>query len=188
MFIYLQYVLLIFLHTHLLTPPAPAGLHPPEHISKQEGIVWSQSRKLSWDDFQSEVDSQETLHAMTATNIDVKAHCYGNLIKYDVKSVFVTEESWSKNKLSAKLLAHEQLHFDLTEIHARLLRKKLSENINLCSKGGDELDKLTSKQFSDWKQEQDQYDEETNHGLDEVKQKYWEALISLRLHQLKANA
>jgi len=183
MFVFLHYYFLIFLYTYFVQPPISLA-----RDTKKDGIVWNQNRKLSWDDFQSEVDTLEPLHAMSATNIDVKALCYGNLIKYEVKSVFVTSASWSKNKLSAKLLAHEQMHFDLTEVHARLLRKKLSETTNLCKEGKDALDKLTSKHFRDWKQDQDRYDQETNHGLDAIKQKYWEALIAQRLNQLDDHA
>jgi len=38
--------------------------------------------------------------------------------------------------------------------------------------------------FCEWKQEQDLYDKETNHGLNKEKQMYWETLIAQMLYQL----
>lgn len=150
------------------------------------GIVWDDARKLTWNDFQSEVDINEPLHAMTSTNIDVKAQCYGNQMKFEVKCVFVTKDSWSKNKSSKRLLDHEQMHFDLTEVHARLLRKQLSKSGDVCENlKKSALDKIVNKYFTDWKTEQDLYDAETGHGLNEQNQQIWADLISKRLQDLQ---
>lgn len=163
--------------------PAPKNLPPTDDI----GIIWHESRRLNWDDFQCAADEKEELHAMTSTNIDVKARCFGNLIQFDVKCVFVTKDSWSKNKISKRLLAHEQMHFDLTEVYARILREKLSKTQNLCGNSA-ELGKLVQKCFTDWKKEQDRYDTETNHGLILEKQAIWEDIIAQRLAALQTFA
>jgi hypothetical protein len=152
---------------------------------EEDGIVWTTNRRLNWDDFKSQADQAQPLHAMTSTNIAVKAHCSGNQMRFDVKCIFVTKHSWTKNRLSKRLLDHEQLHFDLTEIHARLLRQKLSETNNMCGGERVKLDKLVESYFEAWKKEQNRYDEETNHGLVEEKQKWWTSDIAHRLAYLE---
>lgn len=144
------------------------------------------NRRLTWDDFKSPADEDESLHAMTSTNIAIKAQCNGNQMRYDVKCVFVTKASWTKNRASKKLLDHEQMHFDLTEIHARLLRQKLNQTAGICGANKVKLDAVVEKYFNDWKKEQDLYDQETNHGLIEEKQQDWAKSISNRLNQLNA--
>jgi hypothetical protein len=172
--------LLLILTNPFFSPSKPAA------ASEEEGIVWAHNRRLTWDDFKSPADDGEPLHAMTSTNIAIKAHCNGNVMRYDVKCVFVTKDSWTKNRDSKRLLEHEQMHFDLTEIHARLLRQKLNQTAGICGANRVKLDAVVEKYFNDWKQEQDLYDQETNHGLLEEKQNYWAQKISSRLNQSSA--
>ena len=172
--------LLFFLINPFVTDTKPTA------SGGEDGIIWTNNRRLTWDDFKSEAAENESLHAMTSTNIAVKAQCYGNLMRYDIKCVFVTKDSWTKNRSSKKLLEHEQMHFDLTEIHARLLRQKLNETAGLCGTSRIKLDAVVEKYFNEWKKEQDQYDEETNHGLIEDKQKLWAETIQNRLFKLDA--
>lgn len=172
-------LLLLFLQPFLYTLSSSYNL-----VSDGDEVIWEQNRKLTWQDFQSEVDEQEPLHAMSSTNIAIKARCTGNLMQFEVKCVFVTKDSWSKNKLSERLLAHEQKHFDLTEVHARLIRRRLSETTNICSSGKINLSKVVEIYFDDWKAEQERYDQETNHGLNEEQQELWAGHIENRLKLL----
>jgi predicted secreted Zn-dependent protease len=101
-----------------------------------------------------------------------------------VKCVFKTKDSWSKNKQSESLLAHEQMHFDLTEVHARLLRQKLARTPGLCGSDKARFGKIVDGYFAGWKTEQDQYDQESNHGLNQQQQRKWEEKIARRLQDL----
>jgi hypothetical protein len=177
----LNFISLLF----LLINPFVSNLKPVI-ASEEDGIIWTHNRRLTWDDFKSQAEENEYLHAMTSTNIAVKAQCNGNQMRYEVKCVFVTKDSWTKNRASKKLLEHEQMHFDLTEIHARLLRQKLNQTANICGNNRVKLDALVEKYFNDWKKEQDQYDLETNHGLIDEKQKVWAENIQNRLNTLDA--
>jgi hypothetical protein len=166
--------------------PAPATEKLPAPATEEDGIIWQAERRLSWADFQSEADGNEPLHAMTSTNIEVQAHCSGNLMQYEVKCVFKAKDSWSKNKQSERLLAHEQMHFDLTEVHARLLRQKLAQTSNLCGSNKTAFGKIVESHFVHWKTEQDRYDRESNHGLHLEQQLIWEEKIARRLEALNA--
>ena len=150
-----------------------------------EQLAWSPSRRLSWDDFKASPDSLNSHHAMTAANLAVDAKCSGSKFIYTVRCVFLPTESWSKNKRSSKLLHHEQLHFDLTEIHARLLRKRLKDLGSSCTTVQSQLNETVSTAFADWKAEQRKFDKLSNHGLDADATIAWATNIDQRLKQLE---
>jgi hypothetical protein len=164
--------------------PTPVPPEPPvtgEVLNKRKELAWSESRRLTWNDFAGLPDSRDPLHAITSTNIDMKAKCVAGTFKFEVKSVFLIDESWSKNKTSAPLLLHEQLHFDLTEIYARKIRKELNELKDACGADNAHINAIVSRIFEEWKREQDLYDKECDHGLDKEEQQKWADSISLRL-------
>lgn len=158
-------------------------LNPAAPVSDE--ISWKAKRRLTWDDFKAKADDRDPLHALTATNIDMKAKCENGELKVKVESVFVTKESWSKNKKSDRLLFHEQLHFDITEIYARRLRKELTTLKDACSRT-EEINKVTDRVFTEWKKQEDVYDKETNHGLDQEKMTFWADKVSAELKSLEA--
>lgn len=148
-------------------------------------IAWKAKRKLTWDDFRAKANENDPLHALTATNIDMKAKCEDGKLKVKVESVFSTGESWTKTRKSDKLLFHEQLHFDITEIYARRLRKELSSVKNICDKP-EQINLITDRVFEEWKKQEDFYDKETNHGLNYAQMDIWAKKIEAELKQLEA--
>lgn len=155
---------------------------PAPKIASEE-IAWKASRRLTWNDFRAKADDNDPLHALTATNIDMKAKCENGELKVKVESVFEAHNSWSKNKKSDRLLFHEQLHFDITEIYARRLRKELSTLKGACD-NPDKINEVTDRIFEEWKHQEDVYDKETDHGLDQEKMKIWTDKISAELKSL----
>lgn len=151
-----------------------------------EKISWSDSRRLTWEDFKGVPETDNPHHALTAANLAVDAKCNSNAFTYEVKCVFLPEESWSKNKKSASLLGHEQLHFDLTEVHARQLRKKLKALGTNCSNMKGNLNTTVSSAFKEWKAEQDLFDKSCSHGLNKEEEALWAANIAQRLKELQA--
>ena len=147
-------------------------------------IAWKASRRLTWDDFRAKADDNDPLHALTATNIDMKAKCENGELKVKVESVFETKASWSKNKKSDRLLFHEQLHFDITEIYARRLRKELTNLPGACD-NPEKINQVTDRIFEEWKKQEDVYDKETNHGLDQEKMKIWASKVTAELKSLE---
>lgn len=188
------FTLLLSLLVGLFMPhPTPAGMSPsavyvpaPPAAANNEHLAWSSTRKLNWEDFRATPESGNPHHALTAANLAVDARCKDNKFYYEVKCVFLPGESWSKNKQSEKLLAHEQLHFDLTEVHARLLRKQLNTLGNSCSNLKANLNTTVGDAFKNWKAEQDQFDKLSRHGLDAETQLAWATNIEKRLKELEA--
>ena len=81
-------------------------------------------------------------------------------------------------------MQHEQLHFDITELYARLFRKRLAENIKST---GDlsKISGISNTIMKEWQEEQDDYDKETNHSMNEKKQAEWNLNLKQRLDALK---
>ena len=95
----------------------------------------------------------------------------------DVSASFVSEKSWMKKPV-ATLLAHEQLHFDITEIFAR---RFYQEVIKLTSAKRNVLSALFKKENDECDQWQEQYDSETNHGTNELMQARWTEKVTALL-------
>nr|GFD16070.1 hypothetical protein [Tanacetum cinerariifolium] len=89
---------------------------------------------------------------------------------------------------TAKLLRHEQLHFDITEVYARRLRQKLAGVRIPCAELGPTFERLSKGVYADWEKAEDQYDRDTNHGLKPAQQTQWEAQVQQQLQELAAFA
>ncbi|GAB3529943.1 hypothetical protein GCM10027443_09850 [Pontibacter brevis] len=146
-------------------------------------VTWSDNRRLSWDDFRGTPDDNNPHHALTAANLAVNANCKNQGFTYQVNCVFLPTESWSKNKKSKQLLEHEQLHFDLTEVHARLLRRQL-KTLD-CGNLKEKLNSTVNKAFSKWKAEQDAFDKASKHGLNAEQERLWANNVAQRLKALE---
>src|SRR5699024_4005911 len=102
-----------------------------------------------------------------------------------IKTYFVPSRSWVKpGKQTATLLKHEQLHFDISELYARKLRKEINAVHFESEDSQNEVQKLFREYTGKREQEQKRYDRETRHGKDLTQQKKWQKKIEDRLQQL----
>lgn len=77
----------------------------------------------------------------------------------------------------AQLLRHEQLHWNISELHARIL-KRAFDNYNPTQNYKVEILGIFKRVESNRQTMQARYDKETNHGLILSKQREWETYIS----------
>src|SRR5436190_4980330 len=110
----------------LLLLPAILILGGWTSIDTSEFIPWSINRKLTWNDFHGFASSYSQADAATAIHISARPFYHKKKLYYDVNAYFIPNQSWFRTK-SAALLRHEQLHFDIAELYARKVRKKISE-------------------------------------------------------------
>ncbi|WP_264524259.1 hypothetical protein [Flavobacterium sp. N502536] len=91
---------------------------------EKDEILWSKNRKLTWEDFKGIPDRTDSLTvAGTTSTIKFEYSTTKNMItNYKLQSIFIKSKSWTITN-SIQLLAHEQLHFDITELYARKIRK-----------------------------------------------------------------
>lgn len=147
-------------------------------------IEWSPNRKLTWNDFKGEPDTINfpTTLAMTKSGIGYESGI--NMIKDGqvfVQSFFYTNQSWvTPEGRTEYVLRHEQIHFDITEIYSRKLRKELAD-ANVTSKNSQLAEPIFNRIISELTQRQDRYDEETMRGDRKETQEHWEAVVQLEL-------
>ncbi|MCJ8165092.1 DUF922 domain-containing protein [Pontibacter sp. E15-1] len=165
-------------------PARDARLTAPAAAASMEQVVWSADRRLTWDDFKAVPEAGNPHHALTAANLAVNTKCTQNSFTYQVNCVFLPTASWTKNTRSGKLLRHEQLHFDLTEVYARQLRKELAQ-LN-CANQKEKLKGTVRDVFARWKTAQQAFDTACAHGLNKAEERVWAANITKRLHALEA--
>ena len=154
------------------TVPLPAG-----------SIRWSASRPLRVADFQGQPRPGQTHAALTSANINTGAICRGNMFSGTAQASFAPTASWVRDpaRMTPALLRHEQLHFDLAEVYARRLRQQLATLHLPCDQLGDRFNVISQAAYAAWQKAEDDYDRDTNHGLQHAQQAQWEAQVSQQL-------
>lgn len=152
-----------------------------------EGILWIEGQKLTWSDFKGVPPSDSKAVAVTGSGITYKFSSYfkkgKKQIDFNVSTYFYPNSSWYKPELCDSLiLSHEQLHFDITEIYARKMRKELdrtsfSKNIKAEVRA---IYNKINKELNDF---QNLYDTSTNYSRNEEQQIIWNKKITRVLRQ-----
>lgn len=153
-------------------------------------IPWS-ANLLTWQDFLGNPDPSSPFHANTSSGISYSWSMkqVGKEVEfiYEVNSYFTPVMSWVKEgKMTPHLLAHEQLHFDITELHARKLRKIMQDfdyrnTLNLKSilqANYMAIEASLSKM-------QKAYDAESRHSINLEQQLKWQKYIKEELEKLE---
>lgn len=143
-------------------------------------LIWDSTKPLRSADFMGDVPRFSTTAAMTYSQIHTswtfpdRTH-----VNYTVTSEFDRQKSWMRPSSldDPDLLGHEQLHFDITEYHARLLRRALSRPLPY----NDITPRTAFLRDSIWGEcvkWQKKYDDQTSHGTDGEEQHRWNAVIA----------
>lgn len=149
-------------------------------------LEWSEETALVWDDFNGKPPVGSKFKAMTHSRIGLDAKFDEGSFIIDVNTYFIRNKSWSKNKGSEDLLAHEQVHFDIAELIARKIRKAYSEyTATDVQETGDFLQETYNEYYGPVWDSYNAYDEETHHGLIEEEQAKWAKKIQNELEELK---
>src|SRR5207245_11152500 len=83
---------------------------------------------------------------------------------------------------SPRVLAHEQTHFDISEVYARRLRAHFRQLANPCGRSDTDLAMEAQRLVDEEKAMQRRYDAEPAHGLRRREQAEWETAIGRQLH------
>jgi hypothetical protein len=145
-------------------------------------IEWTSSRKLTWEDFKGKPDPGSTNAALTNSSINIEFGYNGKVLTHSVKCRFNKLLSWGRIK-NDYVLNHEQKHFDIAELHARLLHKALQEYDVNPKKVNDDITRIYNNVMQEHVKFQKAYDFETNHSLDTAKQVLWDEKISSLLKE-----
>jgi hypothetical protein len=150
----------------------------------EELIEWNSSKKLSWSDYKGKADAGSAAAASTATYLNIEYNFDRNGLSYKITCSFSKNKSWTRDT-SDYILAHEQGHFDIAEIFARKLNKKMQEyQVNTRTMQND-LKKIYQEVMDEKAKMQSDYDKETNHSIIKEKQMEWLKKIEQLLEEYK---
>src|SRR6476620_6785064 len=140
--------------------------------NEDEMIPWRNERKLSWDDFLSSPQKQGDAVASTSTSLGISYQVKNGELTYTITCNFSKKKSWGLLK-TEYILAHEQAHFDITEIHARKLYEELYRyefNPDTFKK---DIAAIYERIVNEKEAMQNSYDKETDHSRRKKLQLDW---------------
>ena len=154
-------------------------------MNEEELISWTEGRKLTWADYKGNAKSGTDAAASTATYLGIEYNFNSKGFGYKITCSFSKTRSWGLHK-TEYILAHEQGHFDIAEIHARKLHKLLkSYKFNSRTVSRD-VNKIYDTVMKEHHAFQSQYDQETNYSRDFTIQDEWLTKIESELKKLES--
>lgn len=188
------------------------ALHSQGQIVSKTEISWNETNRLTLDDFKKiKGKNQSVFVALTYAYINYNIIKTDTAIQKEkitktehgtvkivstiepekkcvlnIQAVFSKTASWVDIEfLNDKTLKHEQKHFDIVEIMARMFRKEAIEKLKK-GKCNIDLKDLKSKYTVSFNKLNRKYDKQTNHSINKVAQKKWEEeIIPKMLEELK---
>lgn len=127
--------------------------------------------------------------ALTASGLSLELSAKTSkfsLIEFNavVEARFYPDKSWYKKEFANSfVLAHEQLHFDITELYARKFRQKIDQatfTVHIKK----ELSALNKSINMELKEMQQEYDRDSNFSRNAETQLRWQGLIQNELKKL----
>ena len=155
---------------------------------KQNHLIdWKSDRKLTWKDFEGKAVSKSDNAALTSSNINFKFGYGSSGFNYSITCQFDKSRSWVRIK-NDLILAHEQGHFDIAEIHARKLKKALGNYKYNENSVSTDINKLYADIMKQHHERQNLYDLETDHSRKTDQQVEWLKKIVAELKEMEAYA
>lgn len=152
-------------------------------------LHWSSSRPLTWDDFKGKpiggIGFFGEAYCQNAANFE-KASTFSKT-KTTVTAIFDRRNSWvDPTQKTDQGLLYFQVMFNLFEVHARELRKKLKET-KLGMNPTKVFQQLHGESMSMLSDEYGKFREETGAGSDLSELNRWDALVQQKLWNLQGN-
>ncbi len=149
---------------------------------EEDGVPWDPGQRLTWSDFRGTPPESQRVAATTASGISYSYRTRGTpgkyRLDYEVNAYFYPEKSWYHPEIcDAVVLSHEQLHFDISELFARKMRKALSgrtfgRNVRA------EVRQIFSEINRELSEFQDRYDRETDFSRNREAQAEWNRRVA----------
>jgi hypothetical protein len=143
-----------------------------EKEENAELIPWQSERPLTWEDFLCAPKRNTDAVASTSTSLGIAYHIKNYVLTYEITCNFSKIKSWGLVK-TPYILAHEQAHFDITEIFARKLHKALMEYEFDQSTYKRDINAIYQHIVAEKEALQAAYDRETDHSRNKRLQYEW---------------
>lgn len=173
-YFHLTWFLALILSFFTPKPATVAVTIPPPHtvIEDDNYISWSSSRKLEWTDFLCEPKKNTDAVASTSTTLGLAYQVKNGNLFYQITCNFSKHKSWGLLKTDY-ILAHEQGHFDITEVFARKLHYQLNAYTYNRKTFKADIGAIYEKIVSEKEEMQKAYDAESDHSRNRKMQQAW---------------
>lgn len=159
-----------------------------EGKDKIDRLLWSSHKTLGFEDFKGDAAKDEKYNnlpdmdvlAKITKTILVQQKVRNTMAKFRIYATMYPENSWIRAGGDTASLRHEQGHFDICEIYARLLRKEI-----VRARSMDEAKKMFFRITYQEQLEQNWFDAD-NSGTDDGISEFWTNRIKTRLRELEA--
>lgn len=148
----------------------------------REQIDWRSRRLLTWNDFKAEPVTTAPNAALTSTSILINYKYGSSGFSYHLQCVFYPGKSWTKVS-SGRILAHEQGHFDITQLYTRKMHQALAAYKPRDGKVEEDVTRIYKEIADQQAVFQKQYDTETNFSRDYETQAKWLEKITAMLKE-----
>ena len=150
-------------------------------------ITWSETDKLTWKDFKGRVLASQDYAASSSTGISFSYTIESKEGDFDLDYLvichFYPEDSWYDRSLASPyILQHEQTHFDISELHARILRKLISE-ASFSKRIKIEIKAIYKEIERQRVAMQERFDLETEHSINRENEYLWEHFVANKLKE-----
>lgn len=156
----------------------------PAQDKDEELLAWSATKKLAWSDYKGKPDTGSDAAATTSTYLGFEYAIRNNKFSYQIDCMFSKNKSWGRAK-TEYILSHEQGHFDIAEIFARKLNKKMTEYLYNKKNYREELDKIYNDIIEEKEIFQTEYDKVTDYSRNMDIQAVWLKKIEGLLKEFK---
>jgi len=164
------------------------SLSSQESADDSNRIYWNDWYRLEWSDFQASPKEETTVAALSSIGLPYSYSTDGEgELLLTINVCFIKNESWSKpSERNNLLLQHEQIHFDIAELHRRKIVKAILD-ANFTKKNYKEkLNEIINQIWRrDYKLMQNRYDKDTNFSNVVKEQINWNKFINQQLRNLK---
>jgi hypothetical protein len=171
-----------FLHFFFLSMLVPASLFtqttnaeapaPAPKATNEDLLEWSPERKLTWEDYHGEPERNSDAVASTTTYLGIEYNIKSDQFSFTINSRFSKDRSWGTHR-TPYILSHEQGHFDIAEVYARILYARMSQYKFNRKTYAKDLKAIYDEVILVKEEMQERYDTETNHSIFKVRQAEW---------------
>ena len=153
--------------------------------AQRELIEWNDSLSFKIEDYKGPITSPDkSLHISTNCGLYCIPQIVGDTAILTIIAYMDKNKSWARKKdVTPALLEHEKGHFDLTEVFARKMKKRvlaLRTNKRTFIK---DVQEVYDKTWEDLQKQHQAYDKETEFSNVEFAQRTWQNYIKEHLVQ-----
>ncbi|WP_420146839.1 hypothetical protein [Spirosoma sp.] len=155
-------------------------------ITDDDTVNYNPDRKLVWADFKAEPrrGSHYAAEVFTSFAYEGKSTVKDGVIILNLtaKAYMLKKSSWGRaDARNAYALNHEQRHFDIVKVIAERFKRKIQANILTLEDYNSQMQYEFLESFREMNRLQTQYDDETNHSLNQAAQERWNQKIDAEL-------